>query len=117
MPTKIMRIGKVAIATAATAIAMTAPAEAHTLRVGNTWGFAEISSNHANLNVCRILGSWPDSDVWGTVRYSGGTLIRYDAPTLSGLCYNHSLRSNPTDVRFCWRPSGTNNQCTGWKAV
>ncbi len=22
-----------------------------------------------------------------------------------------------TDVRFCWRPSGTNNQCTVWKAV
>lgn len=84
---------------------------------GKRLGLPEISSNHATLNVCRILGSWPDSDVWGTVRYSGGTLIRYDAPTLSGLRYNHTLRSNPTDVRFCWRPSGTNNQCTAWKAV
>ncbi|MEU6793242.1 hypothetical protein ABZ907_16220 [Nonomuraea wenchangensis] len=117
MRTRLLRTGQVAIAAAATAIAMAGPAEAHSFRIGNDWGFAEISSNHANLNVCRILGNWPDSDVWGTVRYSGGTLIRYDAPTLSGLCYNHTLRSNPTDVRFCWRPSGTNNQCTAWKAV
>lgn len=115
MRTKIMRFGQVAIATAATAIAMTAPAEAHSFRVGNEWGFAEINSNHTTLTVCRVLGSWPDSDVWGSVRYSGGTIIRYDAPTISGLCYPHSLRANPTDVRYCWRPSGGSNQCTAWR--
>ncbi|MFD2353953.1 DUF1214 domain-containing protein [Nonomuraea ferruginea] len=87
MRTKILRVGQVAIAAAATALAMTAPAEAHSFRVGNDWGFAEINSNHTRLNVCRVLGSWPDSDVWGTVRYSGGTLIRYDAPIYSGVCY------------------------------
>lgn len=117
MRTRIRRTGYVAIAAAATALAMTAPAEAHTVRVGNSWGFAEINSSHTQLTVCRILGSYPDSDVWGTVRYSGGSLIRYDAPTLSGLCWTHPLRSNPTDIRFCWRPSGTNNQCTTWRAV
>lgn len=122
MSTKIMRMVSAVAATAVLALGMAAsPAQAHTVKPGNEWGFAELSANHANLNVCRILGHYPDSDVWGTVKYlhSGVvSLVRYDAPTNSGLCYKHNLAaSNVIEVRFCWRPSGANNNCTAWQAA
>jgi hypothetical protein len=120
MRTKLVRMVSATAATAALALAMTAsPAQAHTVRAGNDYGFIELTSNHATLNVCRVLGHYPDSDIWGTVKYvhlGVVSLVRYDAPTNAGLCYPHNLAVNDvSQVRYCWRLSGGNNNCTAWK--
>ncbi|MDX3101473.1 hypothetical protein ACIBO5_56325 [Nonomuraea angiospora] len=113
----ITRTAQAAIAAGLMTFAMASPAQAHTVSVGNAWGSAQLTSNHAQLNICRVLGRYPASDVWATVRFGTGFLHRYDAPPVPSLCYQRDLPSSVTEVRFCWRPSGTDNNCTAWRAA
>ncbi|MEV5504150.1 hypothetical protein AB0M50_52985 [Nonomuraea fuscirosea] len=36
---------------------------------------------------------------------------------IAGFFLDQPLPSNVTGVRFCWRPSGTDNNCTAWRAA
>src|SRR5690242_10117439 len=55
----ITRTAQAAIAAGLMTFAMASPAQAHTVSVGNAWGSAQLTSNHAQLNICRVLGRYP----------------------------------------------------------
>jgi hypothetical protein len=121
MRTKIMRLVPAIVATTVSTLAMTAvPAQAHAFRVGTEVVFADLSANHAHLDICRILGSGPGVGAWATVRYRnpsgpGESLVRYDAPNRAGVCVGGGLGANVNAVRACHSYSPGNNYCTAWR--
>jgi hypothetical protein len=112
MRTTVLRAAVVTAASLTIVMAAGTAAQAHDVSIFDGPGSGGIEANHTRVWVCKDVGRSP---IWITVRFSGGSLKRYDGPADAGFCRNHNnIGGTPNAIRLCWGAT-PNTTCTAFK--